>query len=130
MADPVSKSLIAFALIVSFLLCSSHADSDVPFIVAHKKATLNKLKSGTERVFVTIDIYNQGTSYVFSFFSLLHASDLFLLDFFYWFRNVLDPNLPFPCIPDWLIEFEFSFLLFNFIEYLFMNVKFFFFFFC
>ncbi|KAF1879584.1 hypothetical protein Lal_00033241 [Lupinus albus] len=63
MADFMSKTLIALAVIAALLLCFSHAkDSDVPFIVAHKKATLNKLKSGTERVIVTIDIYNQGTS--------------------------------------------------------------------
>ncbi|RDX71919.1 Translocon-associated protein subunit beta [Mucuna pruriens] len=61
MADPIAKALIAFALLASLLLCS-HASSDVPFIVAHKKATLNRLKSGAERVFVTVDIYNQGTS--------------------------------------------------------------------
>ncbi|TKY63004.1 Translocon-associated protein subunit beta [Spatholobus suberectus] len=61
MADPIAKALIAFALLASLLLCS-HASSDVPFIVAHKKATLNRLKSGAERVSVTIDIYNQGTS--------------------------------------------------------------------
>ncbi|KAK7311319.1 hypothetical protein RJT34_09374 [Clitoria ternatea] len=61
MADPISKALILLALVGSVLLCS-HASSDVPFIVAHKKATLNRLKSGAERVLVTIDIYNQGTS--------------------------------------------------------------------
>lgn len=61
MADPISKFLIAFVLIASLLLCS-HASSDVPFIVAHKKASLNRIKSGAERVSVTIDIYNQGTS--------------------------------------------------------------------
>ncbi|KAI5428037.1 hypothetical protein KIW84_033159, partial [Lathyrus oleraceus] len=61
MADPISKPLIAFLLIASLLLCSQ-ASSDVPFIVAHKKASLNRLKTGAERVSVTIDIYNQGTS--------------------------------------------------------------------
>uniref|UniRef100_A0A0R0FX86 Translocon-associated protein subunit beta n=2 Tax=Glycine max TaxID=3847 RepID=A0A0R0FX86_SOYBN len=61
MADPIAKALIAFALLASLLLCS-HASSDVPFIVAHKKASLNRLKSGAERVSVTIDIFNQGTS--------------------------------------------------------------------
>ncbi|KAL2320363.1 hypothetical protein Fmac_029332 [Flemingia macrophylla] len=61
MADPISKALIAFALVASLFL-SSHASTDVPFIVAHKKATLNRIKSGAERVSVTIDIYNQGTS--------------------------------------------------------------------
>ncbi|XP_028771341.1 translocon-associated protein subunit beta [Neltuma alba] len=64
MADLIFKSLVALALFASSLLCSSlaGASSDVPFILAHKKATLNRLKSGAERVAVTIEIYNQGTS--------------------------------------------------------------------
>ncbi|RYR04831.1 hypothetical protein HN51_041377 [Arachis hypogaea] len=62
MADPMMKALTAIALIASLLVCSSLASSDVPFIVAHKKATLNRINSGAERVSVTIDIYNQGTS--------------------------------------------------------------------
>ncbi|KAE9586556.1 putative immunoglobulin-like protein [Lupinus albus] len=61
MADSISKALI---FIMFFLLCSSnsHASSDVPFIVTHKKVNLNRLKSGAETVSVTIDIYNQGSS--------------------------------------------------------------------
>ncbi|KAI4350459.1 hypothetical protein L6164_004913 [Bauhinia variegata] len=62
MANPISTALFAFVLIASFLLCYSFDSSDVPFIVAHKKATLNRLKSGAERISVTIEIYNQGTS--------------------------------------------------------------------
>lgn len=62
MADPIWKALMALALVASLLVCSSHASSDVPFILAHKKASLNRLKSGAERVSVTIDIYNQGSS--------------------------------------------------------------------
>lgn len=61
MASPISKSLISI-LIALFLISSSFASSDVPFIVAHKKASLKRLKSGAERVSVSIDIYNQGTS--------------------------------------------------------------------
>ncbi|KAL9454458.1 hypothetical protein AB3S75_009951 [Citrus x aurantiifolia] len=61
MASPVSKSLIS-VLIALFLISSSFASSDVPFIVAHKKASLKRLKSGAERISVSIDIYNQGTS--------------------------------------------------------------------
>ena len=63
MVDPITKALIALALVASLLVCSSQASSDVPFILAHKKATLNRLKSGAERVSVTIDVYNQGSSY-------------------------------------------------------------------
>ncbi|KAJ6949179.1 translocon-associated protein subunit beta-like [Populus alba x Populus x berolinensis] len=52
-----------FTLVLSLLLVSSSiASSDVPFIVAHKKATLSSLKPGAERVSVSIDIYNQGSS--------------------------------------------------------------------
>ncbi|KAJ0113472.1 hypothetical protein Patl1_03109 [Pistacia atlantica] len=61
MANPITKSLIS-ALIALFLISSSFASSDVPFIVAHKKATTKRFKSGVERVSVSIDIYNQGTS--------------------------------------------------------------------
>ncbi|KAF2322943.1 hypothetical protein GH714_032319 [Hevea brasiliensis] len=61
MANPISKSLILI-LLALFLVSSSLASTDVPFIVANKKATLNRLKSGSERVSVSIDIYNQGTS--------------------------------------------------------------------
>ncbi|XP_023528715.1 translocon-associated protein subunit beta [Cucurbita pepo subsp. pepo] len=50
-------------LLLAFLFVSSTiASSDVPFIVAHKKATLTRLKSGVERVSVSIEIYNQGSS--------------------------------------------------------------------
>ncbi|KAI3691555.1 hypothetical protein L2E82_49921 [Cichorium intybus] len=63
------------SLVLVFLVVSSTviAGSDSPFIVAHKKATLNKLKSGAEKVSVSIDIYNQGSTYVAStfFFSYL-----------------------------------------------------------
>ncbi|KAK4392831.1 hypothetical protein Sango_1753900 [Sesamum angolense] len=43
-----------------FFAASTIASSDAPFIVAHKKASLTRLKSGSERVSVSIDIYNQG----------------------------------------------------------------------
>nr|XP_043606887.1 translocon-associated protein subunit beta-like [Erigeron canadensis] len=51
-------------LTILFLVSSSSvtASSDSPFIVAHKKATLNRLKSGSEKVSVSIDIYNQGSA--------------------------------------------------------------------
>ncbi|MED6151239.1 hypothetical protein PIB30_080650 [Stylosanthes scabra] len=62
MAHPIINALAAIALIASLFLSSSHASSDVPFIVAHKKATLSRINSAAERVSVTIDIYNQGTS--------------------------------------------------------------------
>ncbi|CAK7328379.1 unnamed protein product [Dovyalis caffra] len=62
MANPTTTKPL-FTLLLSLLLVSSaFASSDVPFIVAHKKATLSRLKSGAESVSVSIDIYNQGSS--------------------------------------------------------------------
>ncbi|XP_038695984.1 uncharacterized protein LOC119993117 [Tripterygium wilfordii] len=69
MASPVTgEPLISIALIalLSFLLVSSSlASSDVPFMVVQKKATSTRLKSGAERVSVSIDIYNQGSTTAF-----------------------------------------------------------------
>ncbi|XP_071725375.1 uncharacterized protein [Rutidosis leptorrhynchoides] len=66
MANPISKSsssLIAiFVALCFFSSALATTTTDLPFIVAHKKATLAKLKSGVERVSVSIDIYNQGSS--------------------------------------------------------------------
>ncbi|PRQ54330.1 putative translocon-associated protein subunit beta [Rosa chinensis] len=61
MAKPIVKPLI-LTLLSLLLFTSVLASSDSPFIVAHKKASLNRLKSGAERVSVSIDIYNQGSS--------------------------------------------------------------------
>ncbi|OVA17411.1 Translocon-associated protein subunit beta [Macleaya cordata] len=48
--------------VVLFLISATFASTDSPFIVAHKKVSLNRLKSGAERVSVSIDIYNQGSA--------------------------------------------------------------------
>ncbi|KAG4151570.1 hypothetical protein ERO13_D04G073700v2 [Gossypium hirsutum] len=61
MATLIRNSLMK-ALIVIFFASVATATSDAPFIVAHKKASLTRLKSGSERVSVSIDIYNQGFS--------------------------------------------------------------------
>ncbi|KAK8653208.1 hypothetical protein V6N13_127218 [Hibiscus sabdariffa] len=50
------------ALVILFLVSATTATGNTPFIIAHKKALLTRLKSGTERVSVSIDIYNQGFS--------------------------------------------------------------------
>ncbi|VVA96001.1 unnamed protein product [Arabis nemorensis] len=63
MAIPVAKLMIS----VFMLLSASSATTEVPFMLVHKKASLNRLKSGAEHVLVSIDIYNQGSSSVFSF---------------------------------------------------------------
>ncbi|KAL0377251.1 UNVERIFIED_CONTAM: hypothetical protein Sradi_3030600 [Sesamum radiatum] len=56
-----------------FFAASTIASSDAPFIVAHKKASLTRLKSGSERVSVSIDIYNQGYA--------LFKTENFVIDF-------------------------------------------------
>ncbi|OWM71398.1 hypothetical protein CDL15_Pgr005585 [Punica granatum] len=61
MAITIFKSAIS-VLCALLLLSPALGISDVPFIVAHKKASLNRLKSGVERVSVSIDIYNQGSA--------------------------------------------------------------------
>ncbi|XP_010420024.1 PREDICTED: translocon-associated protein subunit beta [Camelina sativa] len=61
MAIALAKLLIS-AMAVFMLVSASFATSEVPFMVVHKKATLNRLKSGAERVTVSFDIYNQGSS--------------------------------------------------------------------
>ncbi|KAG7022632.1 Translocon-associated protein subunit beta, partial [Cucurbita argyrosperma subsp. argyrosperma] len=61
MANPTPAPLV-YVLLALLLVSSTIATSDVPFIVAHKKASLTRLKSGAERVSVSIDIYNQGSS--------------------------------------------------------------------
>ncbi|XP_071915386.1 uncharacterized protein [Coffea arabica] len=46
-----------------FLVSVSPANGDDgPFILAHKKPTLTRLKSGAERISVSIDVYNQGSA--------------------------------------------------------------------
>ncbi|KAL0735926.1 hypothetical protein Bca4012_012136 [Brassica carinata] len=61
MAVPLAKLLIS-AMAVFMLVSASFATSEMPFMVVHKKATLNRLKSGAERVLVSYDIYNQGSA--------------------------------------------------------------------
>ncbi|OIW15232.1 hypothetical protein TanjilG_17552 [Lupinus angustifolius] len=81
MADPISKPLILLSLLF-FIQCffsNSHASSDVPFIIVHKKANLNRLKSGSETVSVIIDIYNQGSS---TAYDISLADDSWLNDAF------------------------------------------------
>ncbi|XP_043706837.1 translocon-associated protein subunit beta [Telopea speciosissima] len=61
MANPTMKALIS-VMVSLFLVSATFASSDAPFIVAHKKVSLNRLKSGAERISVSIDLYNQGSA--------------------------------------------------------------------
>ncbi|PIA26042.1 hypothetical protein AQUCO_10000010v1 [Aquilegia coerulea] len=56
--------LVVVALMLISCSTLSLAISDVgPFVVVHKKVSLNRLKSsGSEQVSVSIDIYNQGSA--------------------------------------------------------------------
>ncbi|XP_022011602.1 translocon-associated protein subunit beta [Helianthus annuus] len=58
----MNNSLISIVTLLIIISSSVIASSDSPFIVAHKKATLNRLKSGAEKVSVSIDLYNQGSA--------------------------------------------------------------------
>ncbi|KAG5534670.1 hypothetical protein RHGRI_022709 [Rhododendron griersonianum] len=64
MATQITERLISL-LLALLLVSSTLASSDAPFIVAHKKATVTRLKPGIERVSVSIDIYNQGSATAF-----------------------------------------------------------------
>ncbi|KAL2512931.1 translocon-associated protein beta (TRAPB) family protein [Abeliophyllum distichum] len=55
------RSPLIYLLATLLLISSTIGSSEGPFLVAHKKATLTRLKSGTECVSVAIDVYNQGS---------------------------------------------------------------------
>ncbi|XP_042500172.1 translocon-associated protein subunit beta-like [Macadamia integrifolia] len=61
MAKPTTEVALISVIVALFLVSTTFASSDAPFIVAHKKVSLNRLKSGAEKVSVSIDLYNQGT---------------------------------------------------------------------
>ncbi|KAK1359349.1 Translocon-associated protein subunit beta [Heracleum sosnowskyi] len=61
MANLMNKYLVILSAVV-LLSMSLVSCAEGPFIVAHKKASLTRLKSGAERVSVSIDIYNQGSA--------------------------------------------------------------------
>ncbi|GAB2257939.1 hypothetical protein Droror1_Dr00014099 [Drosera rotundifolia] len=61
MATPQASQALVLLFIAAMCFVSSvTASVDSPFIVAHKKVALKRLKSGAEEVTVSIDIYNEG----------------------------------------------------------------------
>ncbi|CAN4082248.1 unnamed protein product [Withania somnifera] len=78
MADCARKFFLATVLAVACLSWTI-SGSDGPFIVAHKKATLTRLKSDIERISISIDIYNQGyaTAYDVSLYDDNWSQDVF-----------------------------------------------------
>ncbi|XP_070052016.1 uncharacterized protein [Nicotiana tomentosiformis] len=81
MADWTRKFLLATVLAVLCFSWTIAADTDGPFIVAHKKVALTRLKSGVERLSVSIDIYNQGsaTAYDVSLYDDNWSQDVFTI---------------------------------------------------
>ncbi|CAK9183698.1 unnamed protein product [Ilex paraguariensis] len=79
MATMITGWLILALLALLSLSASTVASLDAPFIVAHKKTALNRLKSGAERISVFMDIYNQGsaTAYDVSLTDDSWSQDLF-----------------------------------------------------
>lgn len=77
-AMAISRSLLLLLpfLLVAIAAAVAHAsDASVPFLLAHKKVSLERLKSGSEQVTVSIDLYNEGSTCVLinslDFFSVL-----------------------------------------------------------
>ncbi|GAA0172891.1 membrane traffic protein [Lithospermum erythrorhizon] len=56
------QCLFVICAIISALFSCCSSSSDGPFIIAHKKATLSRLKSGVERLSVSFDIINHGSA--------------------------------------------------------------------
>lgn len=72
--------LLCLLLAFSALLCVVLA-AETPFLVVHKKVSLSKVKPDTERVTVSIDLYNRGstTAYDVSLIDDSWPSDTFSL---------------------------------------------------
>ncbi|XP_008794659.1 uncharacterized protein LOC103710621 [Phoenix dactylifera] len=62
MANSRLGFLLSFLLSSILIASPALASSDAPFMVAHKKVSLSRLKTGVERVSVTIDLYNEGSA--------------------------------------------------------------------
>ncbi|KAF3783472.1 Translocon-associated protein subunit beta [Nymphaea thermarum] len=58
-ASLLLPSFCFFLLFASLVAVSA---SDAPFLIVHKKVDLSRLKSGAERLSVSIDVYNEGTA--------------------------------------------------------------------
>lgn len=76
----MEASKFLFIAVVLSLLCAAFS-AEIPFMVVHKKATLSKFSSQSERVTVNIDLYNRGstTAYDISLNDDSWPSDMFNL---------------------------------------------------
>lgn len=95
----MAQSTLIWAALALLLVSSTLGSSDVPFIVAHKKASLTRLKSGAERVSVSIHIYNQGSSYdsISSYCCCCFIFIFFVLDLYVLFLMCLVVDLIWVC---------------------------------
>lgn len=62
MANSGLGFLLPLLLVAGFLASPAIGSSDAPFVLAHKKVSLDRLKTGVERVTVSIDLYNEGSA--------------------------------------------------------------------
>ncbi|KAM7471558.1 hypothetical protein LguiA_009741 [Lonicera macranthoides] len=67
------------SLLALLFISATFAETDSPFIVAHKKVSLTRLKSGSERLYVTFDIYNRGST---TAYDVCLTDDTWALDIF------------------------------------------------
>ncbi|KAB2011146.1 hypothetical protein ES319_D09G000500v1 [Gossypium barbadense] len=73
--NPLIKAFfIIFLVSAATATATATATGDAPFIIAHKKASLNRLKSGAERVSVSVDIYNQGFTWPQDAFDIVNGN--------------------------------------------------------
>ncbi|KMZ60509.1 putative Translocon-associated protein, beta subunit [Zostera marina] len=61
MTTTINVAHIFLSIIILFASAIA-TSADSPFIVVHKKVSLSRLKSGSEQISVSIDIYNKGSS--------------------------------------------------------------------
>ncbi|KAG0465516.1 hypothetical protein HPP92_019680 [Vanilla planifolia] len=61
MAKSKPAVVILLVLAAGMFVLTAIASSDVPFMVADKKVVLSRLKSGAERLTVSIDVFNEGS---------------------------------------------------------------------
>ncbi|XP_010929629.1 uncharacterized protein [Elaeis guineensis] len=62
MANSRLRFLLPLLLVAILFATPAIGSSDAPFMVAHKKVSFARLKTGVERVSVSIDLYNEGST--------------------------------------------------------------------
>lgn len=62
MANSRLGFLLPLLLAAILFVSPAIGSSDAPFMAAHKKVSLARLKTGVERVSISIDLYNEGSA--------------------------------------------------------------------